>query len=302
MVELDVLSSKSESEQINTLHELVKVQRRYQRDSKIRFCLSGVNDGIKRQFLQDYIEIYQNLKKHDDGFYDRLTYLFMMIIFLEQRGEIWSEKKEDSEKDNYKYIPFNRERFLRFIDIIMKKIPGKIDFLDIGSGIGDKTMLSNLHPRIVKSWGVELNRHTFELSKFFRYRYYQVIGFHPDHLYETMDKFKSIIDHPVKCINMDALDFRRKDVGNGRKILFYSYIPIRGSREKLRQLYKRFLEEMEIGDYYWEVGNDITYYQHPEKFDFKFLKSYRREYKGNRECVYKKVDKNILERLSGRNL
>lgn len=266
---------------------------------ELEFYLSGTDDIVKIRFLRNLIDVYHKSlngknwehfsqlfygyrKVEDDEFiYDNLIKTMMKVVFLDQGGTVRSEKKEVNEQGNYEYIPYRRGRFLALLNMIMTKVPEEIDFLDVGSGIGDKTVLASLHPRIIYSWGVELNQHTYELSKFFLERFYNVSS-SPSHL------------SPISFINMDGLEFERKLVDSKRKILFYSYVPIYDSK-KCAKLYERFLSQMKVGDYYWEISGEI---RKVDRRKFKFVdKSQKKKYQN--APIWEKIDDRTFKSLQG---
>ena len=289
-----------ESEQLGILHQFKK-ETGWGLDRELTFLLSGVNYLVKNNFFQDCIKAYQdNLEKDKEYFkqelfetnsiYSDLVYSMLKIVFLDLNDHVSSEKKEANEEGNFEYIPYTRTRFLALLDRIMKDIPGDIDFLDVGSGIGDKTMLASLNPRIITSWGIELNQHTFELSKFFRDKFYRAIDFkaYPGR-YRSAKDDDLRYPHHIKFLNMDGLDFIRKDIDNGRKILFYSYRPILREK-KLGKLYERFLTQMKIGDCYWEITADVRIV---DKRKFTFLKPESHYH----TPVWEKIDKNTFKEI-----
>jgi len=278
------------SEQLEILHQTLEEGWS---TGKTDFLLSGLNHIVKERFLQDLIDTYQTslIDKNKEDFsklfsgfskyhgeeiiYNNLIQTMMRVVFLNQIGTVGSERKEANEKGNYEYVPYRRGRFLALLNAIMTKIPYEIDFLDVGSGIGDKTMLASLHPRIKFSYGIELNQHTYELSKFFLDKFHRSITFNPRIF--------------IRFLNIDGLEFERKFVGKERRILFYSYVPIY-NHKKLTKLYERFLTQMKIGDYYWEIASDIRVV---DKRKFNFIVSN----KFIREPVWEKVGKNTFKEI-----
>jgi hypothetical protein len=276
--DIDSLISAEYSEKLKYLHQVQENDKATKIRSKLRLLLSGMDLEVKKALLKDSIEKYQsNLEQSkdfpdnlwdvdfDSTVYDNLIPVFLSVVLLDQDSKIYSEKKDKTEENNYEYIPYSRVGFLKYLDRIMSKISGEIDFLDIGSGIGDKSILASLNPRIITSWGIELNQHTFELSKFFRERFYSVVN---QHTYKIKKDGEKRYPYFIKFLNVDALKFNREDVDSGRRILFYSYVPIY-EHNKLKKMYSRFLNEMKIGDFYWEISADV---RTVDRRKFKFIR------------------------------
>ena len=291
MQELQKFIDLDFKEQLEVLHKTLKESNWV--DGKLNFLLPGVDKTIRMRFLRDVIDTYQGSLNGKDteyfshlffaysgGFDDEIVYnnlinTVMSVIFLNQWNKVYSEEKKANEEGNYEYIPFRRGRFLSLLNMIMTKIPEKVDFLDVGSGIGDKTILASLHPRIINSWGIELNQHTYELSKFFLHRFLSATQFTPRIF--------------IKFLNMDGLEFERKLVNNKHRILFYSYVPIY-EHKKCIKLYERFLTQMKIGDYYWEIASDV---RNVDKRKFKFIAPDRTRF----GPVWEKINKNTFKEI-----
>ncbi len=85
--------------------------------------------------------------------------------------DITSENKSDFEKKNgyYPYIPLNPDEFVKGVMEVMEKnfhIKMHLKFIDVGCGIGDKSLFAYLMGA-QSSTGIEYNKHTFELAKYF---------------------------------------------------------------------------------------------------------------------------------------
>lgn len=75
-----------------------------------------------------------------------------------------SEVKAQCEADNYQYMAYSDWSFLDMLSRLPRKKGMK--FIDIGSGIGVKPFLAWLYSGY-EAHGIELNSHTYELSRYF---------------------------------------------------------------------------------------------------------------------------------------
>lgn len=141
--------------------------------------------------------------------------------FLERRSGVRSEEKDEFEEKNghYTYVPADQRTFLLSLLGLKNKFPHLNSFIDVGSGMGDKVFLANL-AGFEYSTGVEYNKHTYELSTFFKEE------FLPDSS-----------SYDISFLNGDAFneDFSEYD-------LIYLYVPMHSS--KIRNLWAKILNEM----------------------------------------------------------
>ncbi len=138
-------------------------------------------------------------------------------------GELTSEVKSKLELKNryYPYIPSNPGDVINEILRIIKENPKitkqHLRFLDVGCGIGDKPLFAYTMG-IESSSGIEYNRHTFELARYF------------------------LKDTEVKLIKGDALKYKHYSNYN----LVYMYNPILDYKIELKLLYTIY-DQLEVG-------------------------------------------------------
>lgn len=134
--------------------------------------------GNTISYREDAIEICKQLMKA--GVSSPATTIFSDIITVVKyvffnrdpyRGFITAETKSQVEKDNgyFPYIPAGPGEFIKSVMQVQKvnyNIKMHLKFMDVGCGIGDKSLLAYLMGAD-SSTGIEYNKHTFELAKYF---------------------------------------------------------------------------------------------------------------------------------------
>lgn len=140
-------------------------------------------------------------------------------------AEIKSEKEREGKC--FPYIPYEPRAFLEIINRLAHSYDRKkLDFIDVGSGIGDKVLLAQLLG-FKTATGVEINEHTSQLAK---------------HFLNVRE------ENNITLINKDAFDL---DFSNYNFI--YMYRPIQ-CEKLLAKLHKKVLDEMPVGGTFIDVG------------------------------------------------
>lgn len=145
-----------------------------------------------------------------------------------------AEIKSEIEKEGrcFPYIPYDQKEFLWAMNKISPSYLRKQhDFIDVGSGIGDKVLLAQLLG-FKTATGVEINNHTSQLAKHF---------LNVRHDEETN----------IRLINKDAFDLDFSEFN-----FIYMYRPIQDEK-LLAKLHKKVLDEMPADGRFVDVGCSI---------------------------------------------
>lgn len=193
-----------------------------QRKSWARALVSILDRKHKVSLVNDLLAM---IKRYPDTT-SKLIHVAMEIIYPPTIiGGVGTETKEENEKGNYEYVPYSHGYFAKAMVHWSHKICSKVNFIDVGCGIGDKVVLANWFvSRIETVTGVELNLHTHNLGKFF-------IG----DLW-TNDTFPV----PFNLIHANAFDVDFQPYN-----LIYLFRPI-ADHEKMQNLYLHIIDTMPV--------------------------------------------------------
>ena len=242
------------------------------------------DDFIKEKIIRERITQIKN-KKEEVSNYAISRILNSVYDYRIKGGE--DKSKHEKENGYYEYIPFSRKRFIRILIDLQKEHNCK-NFIDVGSGIGDKVILAELFGNFERVTGIELNTTTYHVAKYFLEKGMLNFQKNSDYFKDT----KKLIKKTDRIlINMDAFDYNFSEDD-----FIYLYVPIHDEKI-MSELHKKIVLEMPIGGIIIDVGLMIGLEKVIERLDKVRIYKEKKVYAVN---YFKKISENSFRALNVR--
>ena len=151
------------------------------------------------------------------------------------------KSKEEIDISAFRYVPSNRDRFVRYT---LDAFSDKKNFIDVGAGYADKVALAYEYGDFDFVNGIEMNHYTYSVSLFL------LDNFYGEDVLKSHDRHVSQWEHHKIMLtrgNAFDYDFSEHDA-------VYMYMPIH-DREILERLHVHVLNTMPKGGVLYEEGS-----------------------------------------------